>query len=339
MVDLAKVTGVERDHRTYQPSGTFVLPYCKVGLELEIERVPEEVWRGDIPDQVSKYWRIKEEGSLRNGGLEYVLNPPLFGMDLDTGISNLCEHIAMNQLADSNSFSSSSRTSFHVHIDVSDLETTEQLYTFFALYLIVERSLFRYFNDEREDNIFCLPFYRTWESAKIFRHLMGEDPMEIQRKFNAMGGRLRPGRFNPDRPENQNLYKYSAFNANPVFSQGSVEFRHAPALTKYDDIVEWINIIMCLKKAAFERPLSNSQIGQELSFNGVHQFYRDIFGLELTDKLVTQDTHMDAIQGVRLGQQVENDMHKDDFLQAKQDYIRAHRGAQDEHNINPIYVK
>ena len=326
MVKLADVSGIEKPVLEHQASDEFILPTCAVGLELELEHVPRAL-HVRMPEELQKWWNLVPEGSLRNNGAEFVLRRPLFGKDLDNAITALTQEIEKWKAEDANYFQSSSRTSFHVHLDIRDLDTTEQLYSLLMHYLITERSLFQYFDDEREDNIFCLPFYRTWGAVYIFRHLLGEDPQLIRGRMMRDGGRYDHG-----------LFKYSAFNAAPMFGQGSVEFRHAPALCTAKAIKEWVNIIMCLKKAAQDRPARNKDIGGELSINGIDFFYKEIFPNDLADKLVFESTQMDALQGVRLGQQVENAIFYEELDEERQRVNNLAQAFDGKAIINPNYL-
>lgn len=320
----ADVTRVKGDNRKFTPDDKFVLPTCRIGLELEIENVPP----ADPPAEVNKYWSVKRDGSLRNNGMEYVTPDPVFGKDLREAVENLCKYITPH--TKHGFFQKSERTSLHVHMDVRDIETTRQFFSFVALYMSLERTLFRYFNDEREGNIFCMPLYRTRDIVSRLYHLVVDykDPEELR---NRLIGRER----NLD-----SLQKYSAFNIVPAFGQGSVEFRHAPAMTEPEPIFEWINILMSIKKAATERDFLEDNVANDFSDRGPEQVLYEVMGPELAQKLIGPSLHYDVLSGIRLCQQM---LYMKDSMKCREELkntirmVSSLKGINGDSPINPAY--
>ncbi len=58
----------------------------RVGIELEFERCNDEV---RVPFGGSLLWEFKPDGSLRNGGIEFVLRNPYGGLYLDKALHQL----------------------------------------------------------------------------------------------------------------------------------------------------------------------------------------------------------------------------------------------------------
>ena len=198
-----------------------------IGIEVETENVT--YW----DDGYSPYWKITEDGSLRNNGREFI-SVPIKAFRVENALTSLFE----KQLNKDIDFSE--RTSIHIHMNVRTM-TVEQLKTMILLYLVFEKAMFRYVNPDRYDNIFCVPLNET-----------------------NFGGNLR-GLFEEDYIHDMSWLKYTAMNLCPIFEKGTVEFRHLHGTKDIKEIVNWINLILCLKKAALKNSsLVLPSLGKEL---------------------------------------------------------------------------
>lgn len=317
MFDMKNILGQVNRGLSYRPDDRFILPSCRVGLELEIENVPR--FSREMRDQfLEPYWDIKEEGSLRNNGREFVLRTPLFGEDLHASIMQLTNMIAQTKKNSRNAFQKSPRTSFHVHVDMSDVERSDQLFSFLALYLALERPLFKYFGDSREGNIFCLPLYRSPHAVETYRAFLADDPREAN-SILQHGRRERMPRRNRNRARlidnPHSIDKYSALNIRPLTSLGSVEFRHAPALTTTEEIVDWVNIILAIKKAGLERNYLEDKLANQFSDVGPDRMIQEIMGPELMNKLDYPEFNFDVMRGIRLCQNIHLASQAQEFLE------------------------
>lgn len=175
------------------------------GVELEIEGVPQ--WE----QLVVPGMEAKRDGSLRNNGMEFITKPMSF--------SNLayCLRLffAKANLGPANY---SERCSIHVHANVQDLELS-QVQSIAMLYQVVERLLFRWIGNDREQNIFCVPLHQT------------------NITYNSVGNGVEGFR---------GWEKYTALNFLPMFSQGTIEFRHMHGHADVERILKWCNLIGCL---------------------------------------------------------------------------------------------
>lgn len=224
------------------PKGRMV-DSTRVGIEIELENTSY------IPELV--YWEQKGDGSLRNG-TEFVFREPLGGEYVESALAEL--HSALR----TSGASSGWRTSVHVHVDVRDL-TVEQLKRFIALYMIFEKPLYRFAGLQRESNIYCMSYH--------------ESPVSIARLadcFSSLGG------MEVWRVAEQS--KYSGINVKALNTFGSVEFRMHEGEWQKTKLWKWVNILLCLRKAAIERDVDVESIIHSYSREGVN-FMRSVFGV------------------------------------------------------------
>ena len=133
----------------WKPSMKIVDPSCWIGIEVEVENVP------NAHHEQFKFWKKIVDGSLRNNGYEYV-SPPLRGKLIEAALLELDSHLkGMNP-----HYEFSDRTSVHIHMNVRHL-TPEQLVMFLITYIALEPLFFKYTekvpNSQREENNYCVP--------------------------------------------------------------------------------------------------------------------------------------------------------------------------------------
>lgn len=279
---LEQVTGIKPDTRTFNGDDRLVLPKCYVGVESETE--------GKRYSRIQSipFWNIVEDGSLRDGA-EFVLSNPLVGEDLISALEVLEDKCRRG-------YKQSVRTSVHIHIDVRDL-SAEQLLTFIGLYLIFEKAIYRYHNHKynREDNIYCLPFYKT------NRFLTSLGSLSYLKDTGFDEDEL-PGFL---RQSLSQMNKYYGLNVASVFRFGSLEFRHMEGSTKKDAILQWINIIMSMKKYAMSFTGDHTQILQTISASGYKTLTNQVFSDELYDALFNYDNELEDIySGMQIFQDI-----------------------------------
>lgn len=268
---LTQITGLSPDNRSMLPSHDFVIPNCLIGIEVEVE------YAYNLDKVPFKLWTVKEDPSLRNDGRE-LITPPVMGMDISRALSEL-EDVFSNHPE----LTFNERTSDHIHMDVRELDVG-QLRALVILYCIFERSLFRYCGGNRSENIYCLPLYvAQGVLLSIARLFISSKRGDIARTASHL----------------DTYYKYQAINLKPVLSQGSIEFRHMVGTSDKARLVEWINMLLCLKKAAIT--FTEDDIPHLVSGQGGEAFVRSVFG-NLADKLINPFTQVDVFKGIRLAQ-------------------------------------
>jgi hypothetical protein len=187
-----------------------------MGVELEIENCNEE-W-------CTAGFKVVPDGSLRNSGLEFVSSPMTYSnmvYALDTFYDRNKPQVRWSEIYPEEydiSSNYSDRTSIHVHTNVGDL-TIKQLQTLCLLYEVFENLLFAFVGNDRDKNIFCVPWQETTLSYSVIPKLV-TDPGSIR-----------------------NWQKYTALNLLPIMSQGSVEWRHLHGTSNRDQIYTWLRLI------------------------------------------------------------------------------------------------
>lgn len=217
-------------------------PKLLYGVELEIENCdPEDPRRHRVPGM-----EYHEDGSLRNNGAEFVTQP----MKMRELSYVLKQFFMKNEFTEENY---SERCSVHVHCNVGDL-SLDQLTVVLMLYQVYERALFAFVGAERDKNIFCVPWYDT----ALNYSLLDENMLNNTREWQ----------------------KYTALNLLPIWTQGTIEFRHMPGVHDPDTILLWCNVIG--KMFAYARTHSTAEIQDSiLSLNSSSRYQAftfEVFG-------------------------------------------------------------
>jgi hypothetical protein len=211
-------------------------PTLFYGVELEIESVMDpDAW-------VVPGFHHEEDGSLRNSGREFITKPMTlsnlaYGLDLFKTKSGVTDK------------NYSERTSIHVHTNARNL-TLEQIQTILVLYQLFERMLFRFAGNDRDKNIFCVPWNQTLLNHKIME-----------------GSAL---------PKFKAWQKYTALNLLPLLTQGTLEWRHMPGHCDFKKLVDWCNIIGCFFAWVQDNSLEDT-INQVIALN-TNSEYEAVFG-------------------------------------------------------------
>lgn len=197
----------EPDIRTYASSPN-IDNSSLVGIEVELEKY------GDVSEK-HRYWRPEHDGSLRDGGIEFVLRQPLTGVDLELAIKELYSDILTKK------YVTNQRCSTHVHIDGRDM-TVNHLKAMVFVYGMVERMLYDNVAPEREDSFYCTPLYNSTKHRRIVGKAL--DDLDFC-----------------------NCPKYSGLNLRTLHKYGSLEFRMYEGLTGSKDLSRWVKLLMRLK--------------------------------------------------------------------------------------------
>lgn len=193
------------------PRGGFIY----TGIEIEIENV--------IAHQVSPDpWRLVPDGSLRNSGMELLSNP----IRTQTSLARYCN--AYTRMRDTHAWMDSIRTSTHVHLDSRGLQLPD-LVRIVAAYNIVEPILYLHCGPLREENIYCIPFYRADTTT------------------HGLISAVRTGEVSQFLVE---TCKYSGLYLGPLRTFGTIEFRMAPSFPSGDSVMEWVLMLHHFYNAA-----------------------------------------------------------------------------------------
>lgn len=235
---------------------TFDLPYPKqtfqrhVGIEIEVE---------DTLDIKPKGWSVEKDGSLRGAAArEYKTLMPCTCLNAFGNLDDIYSRINSCREKNPNAFKFSERTSIHVHVDVRDL-TIEQIKGAMKLYMIFEKSFFDLVGRERKHNVFCIPLSDSYISAKVM------DRNDWWRMWE----------------------KYCAFNAQPVASFGTLEFRQMSGNDNVELIKTWVLMLSSLIEFAKQKDLAHiEELIDSLKVESQYmQLARNIMGEQLANKL------------------------------------------------------
>lgn len=206
------------DAFTRKKPSCYAIPYeTLVGVEVEVEGIDE-------PISMYPMWDKKEDGSLRNFGIEYITFPTP-AKYIPIAIESLYK-----ALYKTNNPVFSDRTSIHVHVNVQDM-TLEQLKVFTLLYLSVENLLYDYVGLKRKKSIFCVPLSHSGYVSQLRAFFNSQNPAEMQRCLKQW-------------------HKYTGFNLLTVLTYGTVECRHLYGTEDIQKIINWINLILQLREKA-----------------------------------------------------------------------------------------
>lgn len=200
----------------------------KLGIEIEVENMTNT----DISEvsAVRPYWNLVSDGSLRNHGAEFVsyvlpvesVEPALQGF---------------YSLWKTRHLQSTIRCGIHVHMNCLNFYLHE-LAGVFTTYSLLEPLLMDYCGDLREENIYCVPWYRATTEPSNAASLV--NPPD-----NA--------RFVHLRQTVASACKYSALNFGPISRFGTIEFRHAPTWETIDPTFKWVKILLKLMEYGARR--------------------------------------------------------------------------------------
>lgn len=172
------------------------------GIECEIEAVTRQPSLGGT-------WSMTEDGSLRNGGKEFISSP----VPLSSAIEAFEALHAQKFYNEAEAFSE--RTSIHVHMNCQSL-TVQQVRVLVLLYAMFEEYFFAMTTPARRGNIHCVPLTETYLPV-----LYG----------NTIQGML------------QRWHKYTALNIKPLSQHGTVEFRHMHGHADKELFAEWLGVL------------------------------------------------------------------------------------------------
>lgn len=189
-------------------------PKTLVGIEVELEGLDR---KGDL---YTPSWRVVTDGSLKEKGKEFI-SCPIQTQYLEIELVKLFNSLRRHRITQ--------RCSIHVHLNVRDF-TNKELFNFLLLYIVFERSLYR-FSGDRWNNIHCVPVYAFKDFIlPLLRNL----------KIEIMHCKWK---------------KYHGLNLSPIWGGessllGTVEFRQMGGCTDIQKIMDWINLIVSLKDTA-----------------------------------------------------------------------------------------
>jgi len=240
--DVSRIMLADKWYKEH-PEYKLVNPNLIVGLELEIEGWDVE------KEALHRGFTFTSDGSLRGDSIE-AITKPTYSKFVPHLLEGFYQHFEVKQR------NYSERCSTHVHVNCQNL-TKHQLRNVCVLYQALERVLFAWIGEEREQNIFCIPWYQCNISNKfVYKFLSSTD--DTVRRWQ----------------------KYTALNLLPIREQGTIEFRHLEGTCDITRITAWLNIIGSIFKYACEVTYKElrATIANMNSVSNYGAFVENVFG-------------------------------------------------------------
>lgn len=200
----------------------------RFGVEIELE--------GDnLGAAHVENWLPKHDGSLREGGMEFILAQPMNIPALSKATHELAAALRHKDIV----VRLSPRASTHIHLNVQK-ETLRTILYYVGVFSIIEPVMCKLAGAMRDGNLFCLP---------------ASDSGNLAASIEVMTAHATAGSIDnfPQRG------KYAALNLNTLTSFGSVEHRMFPPTATAEDIITWCrwieNILEIAKKTVNDRDL------------------------------------------------------------------------------------
>lgn len=228
----------------------------RVGVEIEVEGLKESIRTNLYKSQPFRYWKCVEDGSLRDGGLEFVFKKAFGGKDIINALSEI-DAMVMSKYP----LALTERTSIHVHVDVRDLDIDE-LIKYILLYILCENILFKFCGEERQESIFCIPVNKSDKLATDISTIIHY---------------IRIGRIDILPDHISNFGRYSSINLVSLVKYGSLEFRGHQGTSDVGRIKNWINLLLNLKVKSRSLSISWETLPDEVLAKGVMTFMQDLF--------------------------------------------------------------
>lgn len=218
-----------------------------VGVEIEVEGV-------NLPQRGIRGWKAVPDGSLRNGGIEYVTNGAITLKQLSEHLDVLKVNFAMmeSQIADAH------RGSVHIHVNVQD-KTPEQVFTTLFLWLMVESLWMERCGPTRNGNLFCMSSSGSGEILPWARQFLA---------------RSRDGNWF----QLWQRGKYSALNTDCIQNFGSLEFRTFPSSVDKERIEGWAQWCTNLVEEGCKLDPDKLYNVWQKALDNPRAFYKTIFG-------------------------------------------------------------
>ena len=228
-----------------------VYPDLIIGAELETENCPNY---GDTYQSLLAQVKFTVEGdnSLRGNAFEFISKP----MQSTHFLAALEDYFKLTKFTDVNY---SDRCSVHIHVNCTDM-TMEQISTVSLLYTIVEDIIFEFVGNNRDTNIYCIP----WNQCR--------------NHFNLIDNFLRDSNYTL-----ASWQKYTAVNLIPLASLGTMEFRQMHGTSDLGKLTQWVNIIGALFKYGKSHELKDL-IAKVMTLNNTsqyEQFFTEVLGGQL----------------------------------------------------------
>ena len=230
------------------PASPLLVSADAIGIELELEGFTQEA-TVEATRRVHPDWTIVPDGSLRNGGVEFITTGGLGGERLAGAIERIQAALEVVN------YDASWRCSTHMHVNMLDF-TVNQVVRFVLAYTACEPVLFEFCGAYRKSSNFCTP---VLDSLPFHRKIMS-------RMWDDAVARRHPVSM---------CNKYVALNLLPLFPDqrgralGTVEFRGGRPLVTREEMFTQANLLLSIKN--FVRDFAGTEEEMLIALaDGVH---------------------------------------------------------------------
>lgn len=223
----------------------------RFGIELEVEGSSGRLLGYDFPKFVTE-----RDGSLRDGGAEYVLAKPLTLTPAIAAYTNIYDKLVNDKYV-----KNKGKAGIHLHLNVTDL-TPLQVLTLYCILVSVEDIMVEMYDETRRNNLFCLP-------VSVADGLV-DSILDCIQVFGIGGNELWRKLSN---------YRYANINIASVVKNGTIELRGLESMASPAKVAIFLTMLdkakkLCLK---YDTPLD---FIQSLSEQGAEQVCAELFGDE-----------------------------------------------------------
>jgi Putative amidoligase enzyme len=260
-----------------RPIYTGNVPIGTLGLELEMEGrnlINNGGALADVfADKTGARWLCKADGSLRNGGIEYVLSTPCTVEETPALVEGL-----FKKLKDVGSrIDNSNRCSTHVHVNVGP-QKINILTSIIVLWAVFEEQLIKWHGINRTRNHFCLGFKDSSSTLNLWKSL------------------LRNGQI-----PHEDGAKYSALNILTLWRFGSFEFRCGQEPNDPAKVTTWAKFLHYFVQYAINKYANPYQIAYDISEQGA---------LLMLQNICKQDKGLEKFYEEIVGEQFEREFNE-----------------------------
>jgi hypothetical protein len=134
------------------------------------------------------------------------------------------------ETAKKNKWEATTNTGIHVHLDIRSMER-DHFRNKCVLYSIFEPALYRWIGYNRDKNIHCLPWFAADADIENIGGIFTSDNRTAQAIIKKIN-------------------RYAGLNLNSIMTFGTMEYRQLQTTFDPNRIFNWINMILCMRKAA-----------------------------------------------------------------------------------------
>lgn len=294
-MDIGSYMGMSPDPRKWRKTDKVADNNTFVGVEIELENLKGFTSAYQEEMQKTGLWGIVNDGSLRNHGLEFIMQTsngaqPIRGGDITRALFRFKKVMRDYIRAGNEPPECSVRTSLHVHLDVRDLRLFE-LKKLILLYAIFEETFFKWADLERIDSNYCRSLNNHYDIVDRLSSIMSLPDDTSSTTHHHLMAILEEGN------------KYDAANYLSIRQRGSMEFRLMNGTYDTAVMLAWVNILQSLKRAAKDKSIVIDSFPDDMSQRGPENLIGQVFG-KWGNALKAHATDLDILRGIRRAQDI-----------------------------------